>query len=93
MWHYVCQMSALHPEITHPERDWIDQNLSDATPVVRGDSSPEEGGVTLAGIKALLEAQNASLNERFIQPEMAISAFKQRNTLSELSTRQDRLSM
>ena len=96
MWHYVCQMSALHPEINHPQREWIDSNLSDVTPVARGDSSPEEGGVTLAGIKALLEAQNAeiaSLKERSTQSETAVSSFRQRNTLSEVSLRQDRLSM
>ena len=91
MWEYVCQMATLHPGINHPPREWIDQNLSDASPVVQDNSSPEEGVLTLADVKALFEAQNASLNERFTQSETAISSFRQRNTLSELSTREDRL--
>ena len=89
-------MSALHPEIVHPQRDWIDNNLRDVIPVARGDSSPEDGGVTLAGIKALVEAQNveiASLKERSAQSETAVSSFRQWNTLMVVCLRQDRLSM
>ncbi len=95
MWHYVCQMSALHPEVIHPERDWIDNNLRDAGPVARGGSGPEEGGVTLASLKALIEGQAAeitSLKEHNAQSETAFSSFRQRNTLTELRLRQDGLS-
>ena len=24
MWNYICQMTALQPEINHPPREWID---------------------------------------------------------------------
>ena len=41
MWNYVTQMTALHPDVIHPQREWIDQNLRDASPVVRGSSGPE----------------------------------------------------
>ena len=34
--HFLCQINALHPDMIHPQRDWIDQNLRDASPVVRG---------------------------------------------------------
>ena len=90
MWHYVCQMTALHPEVVHPERDWIDNNLRDVSPVARGGSGPEEGGVTLASLAALLESQAAeivSLKERSAQSETAVSSFRQRNTLTEVRLR------
>ena len=84
MFEYVCQMATLHPEMSHPPREWIDENLRDASTVVQDNSSPEDGVLTLATVKALFEAQNASLNERFTQSETAIASFRQRNTLSEL---------
>ena len=91
IWKYVCQMATLHPKINHPPREWIDQHFSDAAPVVRDNSSPEDGVLTLASVKALLEARDARLDERFTKSETAISGFRQRNTLNELSFRGDRL--
>ena len=91
MWKYVCQMATLHPEFTHPPREWIDQQFGDAAPVVRDNSSPEDGVLTLASVKALFEAHDARLDERFTKSETAISGFRQRNTLNELSFRGDRL--
>ena len=87
MWKYVCQMATLHPKINHPPCEWIDQHFSDAAPVVWNNSSPEDGVLTLASVKALLEARDARLDERFTQSETAISGFRQRNTLNELSFR------
>ena len=56
MWNYVTQMSALHPGVIHPPREWIDRNLRDALPVDGGNSgSDHEGSVTLASLAALLE--------------------------------------
>merc|ERR1712030_64647 len=95
MWHYVCQMTALHPDVIHPQREWIDQNLRDVSPVARGSSGPEDGGVTLASLAALLETQAAeivSLKEHKAKSETAFSSFRQRNTLTEIRLRQDGLS-
>ena len=91
MFEYVCQMATLHPEMSHPPCEWIDENLRDASTVVQDNSSPEDGVLTLAAVKSLFEAQNAAYNERFTQSETAIAAFRQRNTLSELSSREDSL--
>ena len=76
MYEYVCKMATLHPELDHPPCEWIDENLRDASTVVQDNSSLEEGGLTLAAIKDLFEAQNAAYNERFTQSETAIAAFQ-----------------
>ena len=65
MFEYVCQMATLHPEMSHPPREWIYENLRDASTVVQDNSSPEDGVLTLAAIKGLFEAQNAAYNEQF----------------------------
>ena len=56
MYEYVCKMATLHPELDHPPRDWIDKNLRDASMVDQDNSSPEEGELTLAAIKGLIES-------------------------------------
>ena len=84
-------MATFQPDFTHPPHEWIDQHFSDAAPVVRNNSSPEEGALTLASVKALFEAPDTRLDEQFTKSETAISGFRQRNTLNELSFRGDRL--
>ena len=96
MWNYVSQMTALHPGVHHPPREWIENNLRDALPEDGGNSgSDNEGSVTLASLAALIESQAKKINgleEHKAKSEQALSSIRARNTFTELRLRQDGLS-
>ena len=88
MWNFVQQMTALLPAVIVPN-----QNLREACPVDRGNSSSDkEGSVTLAGLAALLEEQareKVGSNEHKTMSEATfLSIGKRFAYLEELSNRE-----
>ena len=88
MWNFVQQMTALLPAVIVPN-----QNLREACPVDRGNSSSDkEGSVTLAGLAALLEEQareKVGSNEHKTMSEATLLSIGKRFAyLEELSNRE-----
>ena len=88
MWNFVHQMTALLPAVIVPN-----QNLREACPVDRGNSSSDkEGSVTLASLAALLEEQareKVGSNEHKTMSEATLLSIGKRFAyLEELSNRE-----